>query len=210
MSADFAEQVRLKEYESLREEILQGSRVVLQVVSIAFSATGIIIVQGIAQPKAGQMYLAFLIPFPILWISFTYVAIKRWSILRIGAYIRACIEPLMDGPGWETLLDVHRRRFGGASGLRFNIVLVEWILFNAWGITCLALFFSSGGLDANVWYRLLGVALFGVLFVTSAIQSIALHREEGRRVLVDQWRELRCSTSGEHGSEARDASAEQR
>jgi hypothetical protein len=179
---DLSEEARLKEYDLLRQEILQFDRLVVQVLGLCFPLLGVVIAQGLASDEAR----IFLVPLPILFITSLYVADKRWGTWLIAYYLRTRLEG-ETGPLWETWLYVYRSQTGRSGHEEKrpsifcpaqNVIVVECLLFNLFGAVSLALLVIRG-IDQGispVWYVLGGVMLAILVAVTTA-KTAALIRE---------------------------------
>lgn len=181
--------VGTKEYELLRQEILHADRIVVLILGIVFSATGIMIGQALS---SNNSYI-LLAPFPVLWVTSHYVADKRWVIWLIASYLRCNLESRGLGMKWETSLHALRR-----SGKKFiplpNIIKVEFAVFNILGVLCAALFFvmraQNPETDIPLWHGSFHALSSGGLLFSTASAFFPLIREGSKSTLDQHWTQI--------------------
>ncbi|MFC1607138.1 hypothetical protein ACFL47_04125 [Candidatus Latescibacterota bacterium] len=170
---------QLKEYDLLRQEILQTGRVITQIITISISIVGLITAQGLRS----QNPFIFLIPLPIILVLSMYVFDQRWVVWLIASYIRKFVEQAGLGPCWETRLYLFRsatkekRCFTPGQ----NIIFVEYLLFNFVAVIDSTLFTYTGISYklSSYWYAFPWMIYLWILTYTT-IQFRRLRRE-GRR-----------------------------
>src|SRR6266852_1374960 len=96
----------LAEYQSLRQEILQGIQLTLQSTLVALPIAAAVMAYGF-QAKSS---IAFLTAIAVLLSSLWYCTYLLMSVRSIAAYVYAIIEPKVDGLQWETIQVIKRRR----------------------------------------------------------------------------------------------------
>ena len=171
----------LREYELLRDENLQADRLVLQMMTIVFSVTGIIIVQGLSKNPH-----IFLVPFPILWVASCYVADKRWVGILTSSYLRFLESDDMQ-LRWQSRILAARK-----SGLRtgLNVFQVEFATFIVLGALC-AIFFFLALLDPTTsiswWHGIAPVLLFLGLTISCWNNFRRLWRKRRADSLHTMW-----------------------
>jgi hypothetical protein len=183
---------RLKEYELLRTEILQADRLVVQVLGIALAGVSVVLAQGFVCDEP----LIFLVPYPLLAVAGLYVADKRWLVWLIASYLRSRLESEGAGPLWETRL-ARYRDLAAKRRVRFspatNVILVEFLLFNAMGVTCSVLYFAHSwpaGSPLEPWQIVLSACLpAAMLALLTSLLYVPLLREGVKRRLDDLWGE---------------------
>ncbi len=169
----------LKEYELLRQSILHTEGAILQVLGIVLGAIGVIIAQGM---NSGNPY-TFLIALPLLIITNSYIADKRWGIWLVAYYLRNNIENKNIGLKWETWLFNFRTHYPQDTEEKSflpgqNIMDREFWLFNIVGLLHAILFFVYAK-DISIW-----AYSFPIIFVL-----ILLNRTwKSRQKLINEGR----------------------
>jgi hypothetical protein len=190
MSEDPRQDGLLKEYEQLRQGILQTEGAILQVLGIVLGAIGVIVAQGMS---SGNPY-TFLIALPLLIFTNSYIADKRWGIWLVAFYLRNYIEDKNLGLQWETWLYKFRTDYPKKSKKRTflpgqNIMDREFVLFNSIGLLHVLLFFVYAK-NLPAWRYSLPIILFLILLVVtwnSRRKLIAEGREgEGLRDYLEE------------------------
>ena len=87
-----------EEYKTLREEILQNQRALVQLFAVFVSVAVAVFGYGL---KSGNPHV-LLAPL-LLLVPGVYLVVSQWEqMYRIGAYIRTVIEPQVPGLQWES------------------------------------------------------------------------------------------------------------
>lgn len=132
-------EAELKEYETLRDEILFYLRTVARLLMFSVVAVGAIFGYGL-QAKNGYVFLIGpLVVMACLRQSISYFT----SVVRIATYIRCVLEDRVPGLNWETAMFKIRTkpvfRFGFHSAARW---IVDLLIYNALAIGCLVAAFT--------------------------------------------------------------------
>lgn len=160
MSENLKNDGLLKEYEQLRQGILQTEGAILQVLGIVLGSIGVIVAQGMSSANP----YTFLIALPLLIFTNSYIADKRWGIWLVAFYLRNYIEDENRGLQWETWLYKFRSYYPKKSQERTflpgqNIMDREFVLFNAVGFLHVLLFFAYAN-NLTAWRYSLPITLF--------------------------------------------------
>ena len=175
----------LAEYASLRTEILESDKTCLQIMAMTVAVFGVVVGYGISAERAHLL----LVPLPLLWAAYQYIAEKRWVIYKISSYIRSQLEPRTTGMGWEAAIG--RARGRAAYRLPYsNLLLVELLLIILAGSTCLYLFDGFAELSRTDWRWWLPLALWGAMTAHSVWIYMHLRRVGGTAAVIDTlWSE---------------------
>ncbi len=168
---------QLKEFELLRQELLQHDRAILQVVGLILGFIGIITAQGLT---SGNPYV-FLIPFPVLTGLSKYISDKRWAIWLIASYIMQFIEDSELGPRWETQLYFFRtacKKHGFTPGQ--NIIKVECWFLNILGLIEYGLFVYFAQTKGVSFWQYLVPLPFGIWLIWQTTSQYFRLAREGR------------------------------
>lgn len=124
----------LKEYEILRAEINENSRLIAAVFTANTTVTSVIIGYGLANPESqGPLFLA---PFAILLTSLFFITSQLESTTLISQYLRIILEPQLEVQ-WQTnwyelrkqsLLPSRRKYVPAVSGLYGALAFVCIVL----------------------------------------------------------------------------------
>jgi hypothetical protein len=182
---------RLKEYELLRQELLQYDQSILQIVGIVIGLIGVVTAQGLT---SGNPWI-FVVPLPVLIVLSTYVSDKRWIIWLIASYISEFIEKQDLGPQWETRLYWFRTACRHKKGFMpgQNVIRIECLLFNLLGLMEFVLFAHFGwSKQIPYWHYLVPLAFLVWLAVQTLTSYCRLVHEGGEGGTLSQlWAEGR-------------------
>ena len=121
-----------EEYESLRMEIFENSRVTANVFVASTTVTTALIGYGLSS-KTGPIFLS---PFAVLIPSLYFIASQLESTTRISQYMRVFLEPQV-GRHWQTRWDDLRSR--GLLPHRRKYTLALTSLYVGLALTCMVL-----------------------------------------------------------------------
>ena len=134
---------QIEEYKTLREEILQNQRALVQFLTIFISMSTAVFGYALSNESSYGMLAPL-----ILLIPGVYLVVGQWEqMYRIGAYIRLVIEPELPGLSWESSW-AELRSFGLKSTRnpfwRFNKTAAVLVVFHGFEILCVCAAYFAG------------------------------------------------------------------
>lgn len=186
----------LEEYEWLRREIEDWSRVRNQFVFAALAATAVVLAAGFST-RSGWVFLAPL----VLWVPCAYVCLaERRGILTLSGYLRVFVESKVEGIKWESRLS----SLQASHGLPGIKALTEGLLILQVGVMLLLFVLAGAHMD---WHSSRGPYAL-VLVVTVLLTARPLYQYArgmaDREKLMEDWRRVQqreTVASGRVGAE---------
>ncbi|MBI3941568.1 MAG: hypothetical protein HY326_01025 [Chloroflexi bacterium] len=155
------------EYQSLREELLKEYEREININTLVFTVTAVIIGAGVTAQKPYP--IVFLLPLSILALLLFQLNNTLSTILTISVYIRVFIESNEDvDQHWETTINELRNKLRSKRRFR-SLTEVIFARFTAiMGAICLVLSF----LYSTLWYEYLAVGVAAILWLIICISVL--------------------------------------
>ncbi len=140
MSENKVNEVKVKEYLTLRDEVVDALKV--QNTWSTFTISAVITLLGIALGMENTVLELFLLPFVVLFLASLKVNnLKRNTTIKVGYMITRLEEA--DGFSWESCLNCFREREKKSKSRRKKLIIfLETQEFTILGLLCMALFFA--------------------------------------------------------------------
>lgn len=175
----------IKEYESLRNEILQ--KIQLTNTLLNFAVTTAVAILAFAVESKNKNALLFLVPFCVLIPISVRIAYYRDSMAKISAYMNVFLEEKIEGFDWETrnvLLDEKN------MNKKYDFLRNTECLFI--GIVCTGLYFYYYIMYKQQICKIIDVALpiifFSIeIFITFRRKSFVKERKKW----ISEWQKLK-------------------
>jgi hypothetical protein len=136
---DITLQCQLREYDTLRQEILMLLKLRYEILTVTITLVGGLLGYGLTT-NSPRLYMLPLVLLLVLFASATMTYFQTRHSERISAYISASIETHVDGLRWQRSVVAHKQLFRPWSYSK-PLALTYGIL----GVLPLFLFFSLGG-----------------------------------------------------------------
>lgn len=179
---------QLKEYELLRQELLQLDRAVLQAIGLIIGFIGVITAQGLT---SGNPFV-YLITLPLVFGFSFYIFDKRWGIFLIASYLKNYIENPESGPRWETQLYYFRNVCKKQNFIQVhNIIKIECGFIVLLSIIEYGLFVYFGYIQNLPFWQLIIPIPFILVLIwhTTSEYNVLMHEGKDGGRLDRLWEE---------------------
>ena len=178
-----------KQYEFLREEIMNNANVGHNLLTISYVAIGAILayvyVNLDSLTKHFELPLLFIPVFIVLFILFFRLRLLQEATLSLSAYIEVFLEPNLEGLEWETNLYKAKHRKNPILRMQTpNLVIIV-------GVYCLFIYTLVTNFSlANL---LIAGSLNTIASITSVCLILNVYSNKVREDYVKEWKRIRDS-----------------